>query len=150
MTSPSDLHSDQPAFGPGSAVHSEADLEDLWRGVVTAGASSQQTLWIAFLDPGQVLSPTLVPIEGFPAEPESAGLSGLREMIGTVVGSGACRASGSVALMIERSGVEVMTEPDRAWARALRGALGDLCRWPCFLATPGGVVVFAPDDLIDS
>lgn len=134
-----------PPPPPGTPIRSNAELAEVWRGLMGAGGFGTSSLWMVFFDEDSCLSPVIVPIDDLPAEPDDRFVGNLARIIGDLLGGG---AAASAALLLTRPGPRAMTDADRQWARALRAALGGLPMWPIHLATRGHVQVFAPDDLV--
>jgi hypothetical protein len=134
-----------PPPPPGTVVRSNAELAEVWRGLMGPGGFAMSSIWLVFLDEDSRLSPVIVPIEDIPAEPDDQFIGTLAYIVGDLLDDG---AAASIALLLSRPGSRAMTEADRCWARALREALDDLPMWPVHLATRGHVQVFAPDDLV--
>lgn len=134
-----------PPPPPGTAVRSNAELAELWRGLMGPGGFGTSSIWIVFLDDEHRLSPVIVPIDDLPAEPDDQFVGNLAYVVGELLRDG---AAASVALLLSRPGPRAMTDADRRWARGLRAAMRELPMWPVHLATHGHVQVFAPDDLL--
>ena len=125
-------------------VHSQADLEALWRDFMGPLGFSRTTLWIVFLEADGTLLPTVLPIEDIPSRPTDA-LDGLTEVC-----RGLTPAGGSVAFLLTRPGPdEPITPAERAWTRAL-GLVGQRVGatvWPVHRANDDALRACTPDDL---
>jgi hypothetical protein len=134
-----------PPPPPGTPVRSNAELAEVWRGLMGPGGFGTTSLWIVFLDDDGCLTPVIVPVDDLPDEPDDLSMRNLGRLIGQLLRD---LAAASVALLLSRPGPRAMTEADRRWARALRTAVDGLPAWPVHLATRGHIQVFAPDDLV--
>jgi len=104
-------------------------------------------LWIAFLEPDNMMSAQLTQIEDIPRSADSKMCGSLLEMCRHVVGRKG--AGGSVAMLLTRPGRNAMDDADRSWARCLTSAADHLSvsMWPVHFANDLELRVFAPDDL---
>jgi hypothetical protein len=105
-------------------------------------------LWIAFLEPDNMMSAPLTQIEDIPRRADSKMCGSLLEMCRHVVGRNG--AGGSVAMLLTRPGRNPMDEADRSWTRCLTSAADRLSvsMWPVHFANDLELRVFAPDDLV--
>jgi hypothetical protein len=130
---------------PLTVVRTPADLLALWQCLMGRGEFTRASVWLVFLDDAYRVQPTIVPIDGIPAEPDEGFTSAVARIIEGLVDGGTVS---SVAMLLSRPGPARMTAADRRWAAALRSAVGDeYATWPIHLATADDVQVFAPDDL---
>ena len=81
-------------------------------------------LWIAFLEPDNMMSAQLTQIEGIPRRADSKMCGSLLEMCRHVVGRNG--AGGSVAMLLTRPGRNPLDDADRSWARCLTSAADHL------------------------
>ncbi len=109
---------------------------------------SRPRLWIAFLEPDNMMSAQLTQIEDIPRRADSKMCSSLLEMCYHVVGRNG--VGGSAAMLLTRPGRNPMDDADRSWARCLAAAADhhSVSIWPVHFANDVELRVFAPDDLI--
>ena len=119
-------------------VHTDADLEPVWRTVMGPYPPGLRSVWMLLLDDDGHLLPVAVPIDDMPAVPDRALADGLARTLAGV------RELGEPVLLFSRPGARHMTEADRRWGRVL----APLTRHAVYLYTPSGLHVFAPDDLL--
>jgi hypothetical protein len=132
------------SFRP-TTIRAEADLYRMWQSLMGSGGFGRRSVWVLFLDRHSRTLPVLMPIDDIPTTPDPRFIHGLATVITGVVTDG---EAATAALLLSRPGEAAMTADDRAWARALREAVGALSPWPVHLATRERLQVFAPDDLI--
>ncbi|HEV7204958.1 MAG TPA: hypothetical protein VGN18_10125 [Jatrophihabitans sp.] len=128
-----------------TTIRSEADLFLMWQTLMGSAGFGHRSVWVMFLDRLSRTLPVLMPVDDIPRRPDARFIHGLATVISGVVTDGEAAAA---AMLISRPGEAAMTPDDRAWAGALRDAVGELSPWPVHLATPDRLQVFAPDDLI--
>ncbi len=130
-----------------TAVRTDGDLEDFWRGLLGPLGFARRGLWIAFVeDDGRILR-QIVEIGDLPVTPApdeidgfASTMAGLRDELGV----------GRLAFLLVRPGRGAAARPDRAWAAALHAAAHD-ARVRCelvHLATDTDLVPLPVDDLL--
>jgi hypothetical protein len=131
-------------------VHTDRDLDGLWRALMGPLGFSTRRLWILLLDPDDRPVPQLTEIDDIPydidarlCEPVMHMCLHLLDMI--VPG-------GSVAILFSRPGRNSMSHGDRKLARALHTAASgaDVALRPTHFANDVVLSVFALDDLLPS
>jgi hypothetical protein len=130
------------------AIRNSADLCLRWQALMGPLGFGQPRLWIAFLEPDNMMSAQLTQIEDIPRWADSRMCGALLEMCRHLVGR--TGAGGSVAMLLSRPGRNSMDSADRSWARYLTSAADDLgvSMWPVHFANDVELRVFAPDDLV--
>ena len=130
------------------AIRNSDDLCLRWRALMGPLGFSRPRLWIAFLDPDNMMSAQLTQIEDIARRADSKMCSSLLEMCYHVVGRNG--VGGSAAMLLTRPGRNPMDDADRSWARCLAAAADHLSVsiWPVHFANDVELRVFAPDDLI--
>ena len=130
------------------AIRNSDDLCLCWRALMGPLGFSRPRLWIAFLEPDNMMTAQLTQIEDIPRTADSRMCGSLLEMCRHVVGRNG--AGGSVAMLLTRPGRKPMDDSDRSWARCLTSA-GDhlsVSMWPVHFANDVELRVFAPHDLV--
>jgi hypothetical protein len=109
---------------------------------------SRPRLWIALIQPDEMMSPQLIQIEEIPRSADAKMCQPLLEMCEHIVGRNG--VNGSVAILLTRPGGNPMNNADRSWARGLTSAAQQLgvSMWPVHFANDVELRVFAPDDLV--
>jgi hypothetical protein len=130
------------------AIRNSDDLCLRWRALMGPLGFSRPRLWIAFLEPDNMMSAQLTQIEDIPRRADSKMCGSLLEMCYHVVGRSG--ASGSVAMLLTRPGRNPTDDADRSWSRCLAAAADhhSVSMWPVHFANDVELRVFAPDDLI--
>jgi hypothetical protein len=130
------------------AIRNSDDLCLRWRALMGPLGFRRPRLWIAFLEPDNLMSAALTQIEDIPRRADSKMCGSLLEMCRHVVGRNG--AGGSVAMLLTRPGRNPMDEADRSWAGCLTSASDHLSvsMWPVHFANDVELRVFAPDDLV--
>lgn len=103
-------------------IHSQADLESVWRTLMSPLGFGRETLWLMFIDPEGEAIAQLTELEdaGEPPGPDQArALAGFLGHFGGVEGGGL-----RVAFLRSRPGNQTPDDRDRAWASILY----DVCR----------------------
>lgn len=131
-----------------ATVHSQADLEQLWRRLMEPLGFSGHTLWMLVIGAdGRVLG-EIVQITDMPAEPRPGELDPLPAFLGHL---GVDPGSGMrVAFLFSRPGGGVTGRRERAWARALVAA-ARRAGVPCetvHVANDERLAPVPPDDLV--
>lgn len=125
-------------------VHTQADLEVLWRRLLGDLGFGRSTLWMLLLKDDGLVLPVVVPVDDIPERPTS-GIEGLTEMLHHVVPPG-----GSVAFLLSRPGPDAPLSPaEKAWTRALAVVSSQVGAtvWPVHRANDDALRVCSPDDL---
>lgn len=124
-------------------IHSQADLDRLWRALMGDLGFSHRRLWVLLVcDDGRPI-PHVVQIDEIPETPGDDDLVRLLEM---------CQHlddEAGVAVLLSRPGRDGLTATDKAWGAALLAAAratGVSC-WPLHVANDVAIRVVAPDDL---
>jgi hypothetical protein len=130
------------------AIRNSGDLCLRWRALMGPLGFGRPRLWIAFLEPDNMMSAQLTQIEDIPRRADTKMCGSLLEMCRYVVGRNG--AGGSVAMLLTRPGRNAMDDADRSWARCLTAAADHLSvsMWPVHFANDLELRVFAPDDLV--
>ena len=130
------------------AIRNSDDLCLRWRALMGPLDFGRPRLWIAFLEPDNMMSASLTQIEDIPRRADSKMCGSLLEMCRHVVGRNG--AGGSIAMLLTRPGRNPMDDADRGWARGLISAADHLsvAMWPVHFANDVELRVFAPDDLV--
>ena len=130
------------------AIRNSDDLCLCWRALMGPLGFSRPRLWIAFLEPDNMMSASLTQIEDIPRRADPKMCGSLLEMCRHVVGRNG--AGGSVAMLLTRPGRNPMDDADCGWARCLISAADHLsvAMWPVHFANDVELRVFAPDDLV--
>jgi hypothetical protein len=130
------------------AIRNSGDLCLRWRALMGPLGFGRPRLWIAFLEPDNMMSGQLTQIEDIPRRADSKMCGSLLEMCRYVVGPNG--VGGSVAMLLTRPGRNAMDDADRSWARCLTAAADHLSvsMWPVHFANDLELGVFAPDDLV--
>ena len=126
-----------------SPVRTDADVLSRVDLLIDPVDRLRQSLWLFFLDRGDIQSPVVVPIEDVPEDPEPDEVGNLCWIIAEVLGS--TEPAGSVIVTLTRPGPAAIRETDRIWHERLQdGAIlhGARIRKIC-LATPDGVVALS-------
>jgi hypothetical protein len=131
-----------------ATVHTQADLEALWRRLMEPLGFAGRTLWMLVIGAdGQVLG-QIVEITDMPASPGPGELDALAAFLGHLghdVGSGI-----RVAFLFSRPGAGATDRRDRAWARALLAG-ARRAGVPCetvHVANDERLAPVPPDDLV--
>jgi hypothetical protein len=123
-------------------IHSQADLDRLWRALVGDLGFSHRRLWVLLVcDDGRPI-PHVVQVDEIPELPGDD-LVHLLEMCQHLDDEAA------VAVLLSRPGSDGLTATDKAWGAALLAAAratGVSC-WPLHVANDVAIRVVAPDDL---
>jgi hypothetical protein len=129
-------------------IRNSKDLCLRWRALMGPLGFGQPRLWIAFLEPGDMMSAHLTQIDEIPPRADAKICRPLLDMCQHVVGRGG--AGGSVAFLLTRPGRNPMNDADRSWARGLTSAAQQVgvAMWPVHFANDLELRVFAPDDLV--
>lgn len=132
-------------------VHTENDLRQLWRSLMSPLGFSETTLWWLLFDEAGRCAPVLPQITDLPELPTPRELDGLARVLAQLVGDPAGPGTPcEVAFLRSRPGRGPLTAADRAWAGGLARAMqrhGVRCR-PVYVATDEHLTVVAPDDLL--
>jgi hypothetical protein len=130
------------------AIRNSNELYLRWRALMGPLGFSRPQLWIAFLEPDNMMNPRLTQIEDIPRRADSKMCGLLLEMWRHVVGRNG--AGGSVAMLLTRPGRNPMDDADRSRARYLTSAADHLSvsMWPAHFANDVELRVFTPDDLV--
>lgn len=132
---------------PDTAVRTDAELEQFWRGLMGPLGFARRALWLVFVeDDGRVLR-QIVEIGDLPAMPAHAEVEGFA---GTMAGLREELGVDRLAFLLVRPGRGGADRGDRAWAAALHRAAraaGVRCE-PVHLATDTDLVPLPLDDLI--
>ena len=130
------------------AIRNSDDLCLRWRALMGPLGFGRPRLWIAFLEPDNMMGAQLTQIEDIPRTADSKMCDSLLEMCRHVVGPNG--VSGSVAMLLTRPGRHAMDDADRSWARCLTAAADHLgvSIWPVHFANDVELRVFAADDLV--
>ena len=125
-------------------VHTQADLEQLWRMLMGPLGFGHRALWLQVLDSDHRTTPVLLQIEDVPRIPTDGGLDRLLEMTSHFLEPG-----WSVAFLLTGPGRRGLTPEVRAWARGLLAAVqrAGLPVWPVHRANDVELAVCAVDDL---
>jgi len=123
-------------------IHSQADLDRLWRALMGELGFARRRLWVLLVcDDGRPI-PHIVQVDEIPDVPGDH-LVHLLEM---------CQHlddETGVAILLSRPGSDGLTTSDKAWGAALLDAAratGVSC-WPLHVANDVAIRVVAPDDL---
>lgn len=106
------------------AIRNSDDLCLRWRALMGPLGFSRPRLWIAFMEPDNMMTAPLTQIEDIPRTADSRMSGSLLEMCRHVVGRNG--AGGSVAMLLTRPGRNPMDDADRSWARCLTSAADHL------------------------
>jgi hypothetical protein len=130
------------------AIRNSDDLCLRWRALMGPLGFGRPRLWIAVLEPDNMMGAQLTQIEDIPRTADSKMCGSLLEMCRHVVGPNG--AGGSVAMLLTRPGRNAMDDADRSWARCLTSAADHLgvSMWPVHFANDVELRVFAADDLV--
>jgi hypothetical protein len=132
-------HLDEP-----TTIHTQADLEALWRRLMGKLGFGRTTLWMLMLDASGEVLPVVVPIDDIPSRPADA-VENLTEIL-----SGVLLPGGSAAFLLTRPGADgPITTSERAWTRALQVVARNVGAtvWPVHRANDEALRVCTPDDL---
>ena len=128
-----------PATAP--LLLTDADVLERVEQLVGPATVARQ-LWIMFVDGDGRQAPVIIPISDVPPHPEPRVVDNLATvMAGTCTDLTTDVGSGSVILVLERTGRDAVLAGDRRWAAALREAC-DRAGAPLrgvYLSTSGGV-----------
>lgn len=129
-------------------IRNAEDLYLHWRALMGPLGFGQPRLWIAFIQPDDMMAAQLTQIEDIPRRVDSTLCGPLLEMCQHIVGRNG--AGGSVAFLLTRPGRNPMDDADRSWGRGLTAAADYLgvSIWPVHFANDVELRVFAPDDLV--
>ena len=107
-----------PGFRP--TIHTQAELETLWRSAVSPPADNEHRLWLMRIDADRRAVPRIIEIPGSvdPPQPDDELTAGLVTLLGCLVED---EPGSSVAALRSRPGRGVRSE-DREWAHALHAA----------------------------
>jgi len=94
----------------------QADLERMWRRLMTPLGFSGSSLWVVVME-GNRPQPQITEIAEVPDAPDEHDVDGLARVLADVVEPG-----GRLAFLRSRPGGGTPTSADRAWARALYAA----------------------------
>lgn len=123
-------------------IHSQADLDRLWRALMGELGFSRRRLWVLLVCEDGRPVPHLIEVDEIPDLPGDT-LGHLLEMCQHL--DDGC----GVAVLLSRPGRDGLTAADRAWGSALLDAAratGVSC-WPLHVANDVAIRVVAPDDL---
>ena len=130
---------------PRHTVRSDADLERVWRELMSPLGFTGRALWLMVIDDDEV-TPGLVEIGELPREVDAAFVEAFPRVLAMVAGE---RPGLRVAFLLARSGRGGADSADRAWAAALYGiarTAGVACE-VVHLASDDSLMPIAPDDL---
>lgn len=133
-------------IAPGTALKTDADIDDFWTQAMGPLGFAYRRLWVAFLDGENRLLPALPTLDGVPETIDPDIAAQLMSTFGQVVPS-----DGAVILLLSRPGGP-MNRGDRAFAAMLH-ASADRAGVPLrtiHLATDVHLRQFAPDDLVNA
>jgi hypothetical protein len=128
-------------------IRTDAELTALWRALMGSGGFARRSLWLVMLDGTGRPLPLVVPVDDVPDVLDDTLRGGLAQCVRHLADLDDVH---SVAALLSRPGPRLMTEGDRACARALHRHTSLTARWPLHLGTAGRVTVFAPDDLVEA
>jgi hypothetical protein len=116
------------------AIRNSDDLCLCWRALMGPLGFSRPWLWIAFLEPDNMMTAPLTQIEDIPRTADSRMCVSLLEMCRHVVGRNG--AGGSVPMLLTGPGRNPIDDSDRSWARCLTSAADHLSvsMWPVHFA----------------
>lgn len=123
-------------------IHSQAELDRLWRALMGELGFSRRRLWVLLVCEDGRPIPHVVQIDEIPDLPGD-NLVHLLEMCQHV------DDEAGVAVLLSRPGRDGLTASDKAWGGALLAAAratGVSC-WPLHVANDVAIRVVAPDDL---
>jgi hypothetical protein len=125
-------------------IHTQADLETLWTGLMGDLGFSRTSLWLLFLEADGTVVKGLTAIDDLPTRPTDA-VENLTGLLSQVV-----PPSGSVAFLLTRPGPDsALTPMERAWTRALQIVSRNVGTsvWPVHRANDEALHVCSPDEL---
>lgn len=101
-------------------IHTQADLEELWRDLMSPLGFGQHSLWLMFVTADGEPLRRLTQLEGALEPPGAEDLAGLAAMLASVIPSG--MPGGRVAFLRSRPGRGGPDARDRVWASVLYAA----------------------------
>ncbi len=111
------IHADDAAAAP---LRSDQQIEDRVRALV--GRAIKRQWWMLFLDGEDRQLDTLVPIEGYPLEPDEAAVASFTALASMLMEEYDAK---QVIFVWERRADKIVSPCDAAWARAMADACRD-------------------------
>jgi hypothetical protein len=106
-----------PVMNFNPTIHSQQDLEDVWRHLMGPLGFSGRSLWLMLVDADGHPVPHLSQIEQADSPPDDGELAGFADIVRGLVDEFV--PGGRIAFLRSRPGGPGLTPNDRAWARAL-------------------------------
>lgn len=127
-------------------VHTQADLEEVWRVLMGPWGFGGRSVWMLRFDSDRRLLPAVTEIaecDGLPDEATAVGLSDILRALDHD------DPGGSFAFLLSRPGRGI-NDTDRAWGHVLleAGRAADVRLEMLHLATDDGTIALPPDELV--